>query len=114
MPTALRVPGLVRRPALVAQTVVRHRSLAQWYPLRLESRIVLRLESRLGRQKALLERPAVVPGSPPGPAVRRVRSVVVLARLRLPPVLSMALPAHPLLQAAWHCPVLQERSVAEQ
>jgi len=72
------------------------------------------LESRLGRQKALLERPAVVPGSPPGPAVRRVRSVVVLARLRLPPVLSMALPAHPLLQAAWHCPVLQERSVAEQ
>jgi hypothetical protein len=69
------------------------------------------VESRLGRQTALLERPAVVPGSPP---VRRVRSVVALARLHLPPVLSMALPAHPLLQAAWRCPVLQERSVAEQ
>jgi hypothetical protein len=98
MLTALRGPGLVRRPALVAQTVVRHRSLAQWYPLW--------LESRPGPQTALLERPAVVPESPPGPAVRRVRSVVALEDLRLPLAWLLALPAHPLLQAAWHCPVL--------
>jgi hypothetical protein len=105
MPTALRVPGLVRQPALVAQTVVRRRALAQWRPLRLESRIVL----RPGRQTVLLERSAVVPGSPP--AMRRVQSVGALARLHLPPALSMALPVHPLLQAGWHCPVLRERSV---
>ena len=87
MPTALRVPGLVRQPVLVAKKVVRRRALAQWRPLR--------LESRLGRQTALLE-----------------RSVVALARSRLPPARLLALLAHPLLQAAWHCPVLQERSVA--
>jgi hypothetical protein len=95
MPTALRVPGLVRQPALVAQTVVRRRVRAQWRPSRLESRVVSLLGSRLGRQTALLE-----------------RSVVALARSRLPPAWLLALLAHPLLQAAWHCPVLQERSVA--
>jgi hypothetical protein len=46
--------------------------------------------------------------------VRRVQSVVGLEDLRLPLAWLLALPAHPLLQAAWHCPVLQERSVAEQ
>jgi len=103
MSTALRVPGLVRQPVLVAQTVVRRRALAQWYPLR--------LESRLGRQTALLE-PAVVPASPLEPVARWVRTVVGLARSRLPPAWLLALPAPPPLQAAWHCPVLQERSVA--
>jgi hypothetical protein len=92
MSTARRVPGLVRQPVLVAPTVVRHRARAQWYPLRLGSRIVL----RPGRQTVLLE-----------------RSVVALARSRLPPAWLLALPAHPLLQAAWHWPVLQARSVAE-
>jgi hypothetical protein len=95
----------VRQPVLVAPTVVRHRALARWYPLRLESRVASLLDS-------LLERSAVVPGSPPEPVVRRVRSVVALARSRLPLAWLLALPAHPLLQAAWHWPVLQERSVA--
>jgi hypothetical protein len=106
MPTALRVPGLVRQPALVAQMVVQRRALAQWYPLRPESWALW-----LGRQTGLLERPAV-PVSPPEPVARRVRSVVALARWRLPPAWLLALQAHPLLQAAWRCPVLQERSVA--
>ena len=116
MPTALRVPGLVRQPALVARTVVRRRALAQWYPLRLESRVVSLLdswlESRPDRQTVLLERSAVVPGSPPALVVRRVQPVVALACSRLPLAWLLVLPAHPLLQAAWHCPVLQERSVA--
>jgi hypothetical protein len=112
MSTALRVPGLVRLPALVARTVVRRRALARWRPLRLESWVVSLLDSWPGRQTVLLERPAVVPGSPPGPAVRREQSVVALACSRLRPAWLLALPAHPLLQAAWHCPVLQERSVA--
>jgi hypothetical protein len=108
MSTALRVPGLVRPPALVAQTVVRRRALARWRPLRLESRVVSLLDSRPGRQTAVLERSAV-PVSPPELGVR---SVVALARSRLPLGWLIALPAHPLLQAALHCPVLQERSVA--
>jgi hypothetical protein len=108
MPTALRVPDLVRQPALVAQMVVRRRARAQWRPLRLESRVAL----RPGRQTVLWEKSAVVPGSPPEPVVRREHAVVGLARSRLPPAWLLALPAHPLLQAAWHCPVLQERSVA--
>jgi hypothetical protein len=121
MPTALRVPGLVRQPVLVAQVVVRRRARAQWYPLRLESRVASLLDSlpelRLVRKTALLahpllEQPAVVPESPSEPVVRRERSVVALARSRLLPAWLLALPAHPLLQAAWHCPVLQERSVA--
>jgi hypothetical protein len=91
---------------LVAQTVVRRRAWVQWYPLRLESRVAL----RPGRQTVLWERPAAVLVSPS--AMRWVRSVVELARSRLPPAWLLALPAHPLLQAAWHCPVLQERSVA--
>src|ERR1700733_14943415 len=108
MPTALRVPGLVRQPALVAQTVVRRRARAQWRPLRLGSRVAL----RPGRQRVLWEESAVVPGSPPEPVVRREQAVVGLARSRLPPAWLLALPAHPLLQSAWHYPVLQERSVA--
>lgn len=115
MPTALRVPGLVRQPAVVAQKAVRRRARAQWRrvraqwrPLRLESRIVLRRD----RQTVLWEQSAVVPGSPPEPVVQREQSVVALARSRLPPAWLLALPAHPPLQAAWHCPVLQERSVA--
>lgn len=83
MPTALRVLGLVRQPVLVAQMVVRRRAWTQWRPLRLESRVVSLLGSRLGRQTALLE-----------------RSVVALAHWRLPPAWLLALPAHPLLQAA--------------
>jgi hypothetical protein len=98
MPTALRVPGLVRQPVLVAQKAVRRRARAQWYPLR--------LGSRPGRQTVLLEQSAVVP------VMQREQSVVGLARSRLPPAWLLALPAHPLLQAAWHYPVLQERSVA--
>jgi hypothetical protein len=85
MPRALRVPGLVRPPALVVQTVVRHRTLARWYPLRVESRIVLRPELRLNRQTVLLEWSAAVPMSLPEPVVWREQSVVVLARSRLPP-----------------------------
>ena len=121
MPTARRVPGLVRQRALVAQTVVRRRARAQWRPLRLESRVASLPDSlpelRLGRRTALpahplLERPAVVPGSPPALVVRRVQPVVALACSRLPLAWLLVLPAHPLLQAAWHCPVLQERSVA--
>ena len=104
MPTTLRVPGLVRQPALVAQKVVRRRALERRRLLRLDSRIVL----RLGRQTAVLERSAV-PVSPPELGVR---SVVALARSRLPLGWLIALPAHPLLKAALHCPVLQERSVA--
>lgn len=102
MQTALRVPGPVRQPALVAQTVVRHRALARWRLL------------RLGRQMALLERAVVVPWSPPRPAMLRERSVVELARLRLLPAWLLALPWHPLLRGPWHCPVLRERSVAER
>jgi hypothetical protein len=67
---------------------------------------------RPGRQTVLLEQSAVVPVSPLEPVMRWVRSVVGLARSRLPPASLLALLAHPLLQAAWHCPVLQERSVA--
>jgi hypothetical protein len=104
MPTAMRVPGLVRQPALVAQMVVRRRVRAQWRPLR----IVL----RPGRQTVLWERPAAVPMSPSEPVVGREQAVVGLARSRLPPAWLLALPAHPPLQAAWHYPVLQERSVA--
>ena len=104
MSTARRVPGLVRQPALVAQKVVRRRALERRRLLRLDSRIVL----RLGRQTAVLERSAV-PVSPPELGAR---SVVALARSRLPLGWLIALPAHPLLQAALHCPVLQERSVA--
>jgi hypothetical protein len=44
--------------------------------------------------------------------MRWVRSVVELTRSRLPPAWLLALPAYPPLQAAWHYPVLQERSVA--
>jgi hypothetical protein len=113
MPTALRVPDLAGQPVLVAKKVVRRRARAQWYPLRLESRVAL----RPGRQTVLpahplLERPAAVPRSPPEPATQREQSVVALARSRLPPAWLLALPAHPLLQVAWHCPALQERSVA--
>ena len=114
MPRALRVPGLVGQLTLMAQTVARHRALARWYPLRVESRIVLRPESWLRRQTVLLEWSAVVPGSPPEPVVWREQSVVVLARSRLPPAWLLASPAHPLLQAAWHFLALQERSVAPQ
>ena len=97
---------------LVAQMVVRRRAWTQWRPLRLESRVVSLRDSRLGRQTVLLERSAVVPESPPKPVARRVRSVVALACSRLPPAWLLALPAHPLLRAARHCPALQERSVA--
>jgi hypothetical protein len=104
MSTALRVPGLVRQPVLV----VRRRALARGRPLRL----MPGPDSWPGRQTALLERPAVVPGSLREPAVRREESVVALARSRQPLAWLLALPAHPLMQAAWHCPPLQERSVA--
>ena len=112
MRTARRVPGLVRHLVLVAQMVVRRQALARRYPLRLELWIVLRPESWLRRQTALLEWSVVVPGSPPEPVVRRVRSVVVLARSRLPPAWLLVSPAHPPSQAAWHFLALQERSVA--
>jgi hypothetical protein len=95
MSTALRGPDLVRQPALV----VRRRVLARWRPLR--------LMPWPGRQTALLERPAVVPGNLREPAVRREESVVALARSRQPLAWLLALWAHPLLQAAWQCPVLQ-------
>jgi hypothetical protein len=112
MSRALGVPDLVRQPALVAQTVVRHRALARWYPLRLESRVVSLPDSWLGRQTALPARPAVVPESLPEPVVRRVQSVVAQARSRLPQAWLLEAQAHPLLLAAWRCPALQERSVA--
>jgi hypothetical protein len=75
-------------------------------------RLVSRVPSWRGRQTALLDRSAVAPESPSGPVVRRVRSVVALAHSRLPRAWLLAAQAHPLLRAAWHCPVLQERSVA--
>jgi hypothetical protein len=99
MSTAPVVPGLVRQPVLV----VRRRALARGRPLRLMSGP----DSWPGRQTALLERPAVVPGNLREPAVRREESVVALARSRQPLAWLLALWAHPLLQAAWQCPVLQ-------
>jgi hypothetical protein len=106
MSTALRVPGLVRQPALV----VRRRGLARWRRLRLASGFVSGIvsvrDSWLSRQTTLLERPAVVPGSLREPGVRREESVVALARSHLSLAWLLALRAHPLMQAAWHCPLL--------
>jgi hypothetical protein len=95
MSTALRAPGLVRQPVLVVRRRARGRRL----------RLMPGPDSWPGRQTALLERPAVVLGNPS--VVRRGESVVALARLHLPLAWLLALGAHPLLQAAWQCPVLQ-------
>jgi hypothetical protein len=92
MSTALRVPDLGRQSVLV----VRRRVLARWRPLRL----MPGPDSWPGRQTALLERPAVVPGNLREPAVRREESVVALVRSHLPLAWLLALWAHPLMQAA--------------